>query len=293
MPPSPDTHSFFINTILLGGTTTEKVEAAADAGFSGVELWTHDVDQFGDPDALRSVLRDRRIDLIDFQVLRDFDGAPDDVREAKRAEAERYLDRASALGAPMILVAASTDPRSIADRIVDDLRWLAARAEERGIRVAYESLSWSTRNATLPDAWASVRDADRENLGIVIDPFHVFVHGRTAADLDGIPPHKVFLVQLSDLFGTVAPEHVIEIARHHRLLPGDGVFDLHGVLTRLVRAGYEGPIGLEVFSDDLRAADPHETARRAMAALRACVTRAYDAVAAEGGYPRNAPDAPR
>ncbi len=33
--------------------------------------------------------------------------------------------------------------------------------------------------------------------------------------------------------------------------------------------GYSGPIGLEVFNDALKARDPHEVAREAMAALEA------------------------
>lgn len=275
MPSVRDTHSFFVNTILLGGSNAEKVRAARDAGFVAVEVWTHDVDaQEGGATALRGLLADNGVRALDYQVLRDFDGAPDHRRQAARDGAERHLDVARELGASTILVAASTDPDCVPERVVQDLRWLADRAAERSLTVAYESLSWSSRSPTLPQAWASVRDADHEALGIVIDPFHTFVRERTAADLDGIPVDKIFLVQLSDLVELVPEERLIETARHHRVLPGDGVFDIHSVLARLLRDGYRGPIGLEVFNDDMRADDPWLTSLRAMTSLRAAVERA-------------------
>ena len=276
-------HELFINTILLGGTPVEKAAAAAAAGFDRIELWTHDLDAFGGtPEDLGAEFAARSVGVLDFQVLRDFDGATDAAREGKRAEALHHLDLAVRLGAPMVLVAASTDPDSQADRIVDDLRWLAERARERGLRVAYESLAWSTRSTTLVEAWARVREADRENLGIVIDPFHVFVHGRTADDLEGIPADRVFLVQLSDLPHTVTPDVVIETARHHRLLPGEGTFDLRSVLVRLLRDGYDGPIGIEVFNDVMKASDPVLVAQRAMLALRSVLHSAMETSSAEG-----------
>lgn len=37
----------FINTVILGGTPEEKIEAAAQAGFSQIELWRQDVEKAG------------------------------------------------------------------------------------------------------------------------------------------------------------------------------------------------------------------------------------------------------
>ncbi|MEO1971049.1 MAG: sugar phosphate isomerase/epimerase, partial [Pirellulaceae bacterium] len=42
----------------------------------------------------------------------------------------------------------------------------------------------------------------------------------------------------------------------HRAYPGDGCFDLVRYLTLLELVGYEGPISLELFREDLWAADP-------------------------------------
>ena len=260
----------FINTVLLGGTTEEKISAAHAAGFDQIELWRQDVEaQDGGGSQVLDTLKNADIGLTDFQVLLDFDGAPDGRREEKRAEALRMLDTAVLVGAKTLLTPASTDPACQAGRIVEDLRWLATEAGRRGLRIAYEGMAWSTINYTTPAAWKSVQLADMPNLGMVIDAFHIFVRGRDASDLDGIPMERIFLVQLSDLGQPLKNlNNVKQIARHERLLPGAGCFPVETILARLKADGYRGPVGLEVFNDAMKARDPRDVTREAMAALQ-------------------------
>lgn len=259
----------FINTILLGGKPTEKIAAASAAGFDQIELWRQDVEAYdGNPEGLGRWIQQQAMGLTDYQVLPDFDGAPDDIRENKRAEALSMLDAAVKLGATTVLAPASTDRRCIANRINDDMRWLAREAASRQLRIAYEGMAWSTVNFTLVTAWNLVKRLNEPNLGLVVDTFHIFVRSRDASDLDGIPMDRIYLVQLSDLDHGVDRQHVIDTARHHRLLPGYGQFPNETILQRLREANYPGPMGLEVFNDDLKARDPQAVAREGMSALR-------------------------
>jgi 4-hydroxyphenylpyruvate dioxygenase len=272
----------FLNTILLGGTTRDKLRAASKAGFAQIELWRQDVDAFAaGPEQLRSELAACDLGLTDYQVLLDFDGAPDSKRDAKRLEAQKMLDTAFRLGATTLLAPASTDPDCDPARIVEDMAWLAREASVRGLRIAYEGMAWSTINHSLPAAWQVVRQVGARNLGLVVDAFHIFVRGRDARDLDGIPMDAIYLVQLSDLARRVAGDRdkLIDTARHHRLLPGQGYFPIQTILERLERGGYAGPIGLEVFNDDLKARDPMKTAVEAMAALRSVLKQPFRSVA--------------
>ena len=265
----------FLNTILLGGTTAEKIEAAAAAGFDQIELWRQDVEQAGgDAAAVADRLRQAGLGLTDYQVLLDFDGAPDSKREAKRAEAVAMLDTAVTVGAGTLLVPASTDYACRPERVVEDMRWLAREAAARGLKVAHEGMAWSTVHHSLPAVWQVVQEVDEPNLGLVVDAFHIFVRDRTAADLDGIPLDRIFLVQLSDLNIEATPGTVVDIARHHRLLPGQGHFPIHSLMDKL--QGYQGPIGLEVFNDDMKSRRPAEVAIEAMAALRKVLPHAAE-----------------
>ena len=60
---------------------------------------------------------------------------------------------------------------------------------------------------------------------------------------------------------------------HERLLPGDGAFDLAGLVDALRATGTRAPWGVEVFSDELHALAADEVAVRAAAAMRAVASR--------------------
>ncbi len=253
---------------MLGGTIAEKVSAAEAAGFDVVELGMPDVDGYSDDaEGLSRLRQDLKLPVMDLQLLTDFDGACDARRRAKRVEAMAMLDTAVSVGAEMVIASASSHPDCIPDRVDDDVRWLARQAAERRLRVGYEPTAYSTFNSTLPSAWQCIRRVHEPNLGLVVDVFHVFVRGRDESDLDGIRTDRIFLVQLSDLARSVRYEDIPETARRHRLLPGQGHFPLQSMLERLRSDGYAGPIGLEVFNDELLARDPALVAHEGMSAL--------------------------
>jgi 4-hydroxyphenylpyruvate dioxygenase len=261
----------FINTILLGGSIEEKLNAASQAGFSQVELWRQDVESDNQGNkTLDHLLRQLPLTLTDYQVLLDFDGAPANLRQEKRQQALEMLDTAVQLGTNTLLCCASTHPDCVVENIEQDLRWLVDQAAQRQLRIAYEGMSWSTVIDNTADAWQLVSKINRPNLGLVIDAFHMFVKQRTVADLQNIPTEKIFLVQLSDLKERPTDrEHIIHIARHHRLLPGQGTFPLDTLIVWLQENNYQGALGLEVFNDQLKMQDPRRTAQQAMAALQA------------------------
>jgi 4-hydroxyphenylpyruvate dioxygenase len=262
-------NTFFVNASMLGGTTAASVSAAQGAGFDAVELCPTDLStREGAAEGLLEKLVELGLGVAAYEIIIDFDGASDARRPAKRAEASLTLDSAVRVGAPMVVAAASSHADCIPSRIDEDMRWLAREAAKRGLRVGYEPTAWSAFNSTLPAAWQCVRRVHEPNLGLVLDLFHLFVRGRDDTDLDGVPTERIFLVQLSDLAHGVSYQQIAETAKHHRLLPGCGRFPLQSVLERLRSQCYSGPIGLEVFNDDLRARDPREVAVEAMSALR-------------------------
>ncbi|SFN71638.1 4-hydroxyphenylpyruvate dioxygenase [Izhakiella capsodis] len=267
-------NKLFINTVCLNGCTQDKLRAAHSAGFDQVELWRQDVEATdGDCLGIKDLLQALPIALTDYQVLLDFDGAPDSLREEKRQEAIQMLDTAVRLGATTVLTPASTHKACVRERIEEDMRWLVQQACRRGLRIAYEGMAWSTAVNNTAEAWQLVQRIDAPNLGLVVDAFHIFARQRTVKDLNGIPMEKIFMVQLSDLVETPSADHLADSARHSRLLPGEGTFPLNTLITYLEEQGYTGPIGLEVFNDTLKKQDATEVARKAMRALKAVCYR--------------------
>jgi len=58
-----------------------------------------------------------------------------------------------------------------------------------------------------------------------------------------------------------------------RLLPGEGEFDVAGVIRTLDAIGSRAPIGVEVFSDRLFALPPGQAARECAGAVRALIAQ--------------------
>ncbi|MBD8094595.1 sugar phosphate isomerase/epimerase [Pseudomonas fluorescens] len=266
------TNKTFLNFIMMGGSTEQKIAATRAAGFDEAEIWKEDVQAWpGSPDELKIRLAQAGLSLADIMVLRDFAGAPPYLHDEKRAQATQMLDMAVSIGTNTVQSPATTLVDCDPDKVDEDLRWLARQAAARGLRISYEAMAWSVLDHNLPAAWERIQRVGEPNIGIVVDLFHCCTRNRGAEDLDGIPVERIFQLQLSDLIETVSTdnlEHLIDTARHRRVLPGTGRFDIAPFIKRLRRDGYSGPVGVEVFSDELKAQPAELTARMAMASLR-------------------------
>ena len=165
-----------IATVCLSGTLDEKLDAAAAAGFDGVEIF--------EPDLLSSPLRPSEvreraealglsIDL--YQPFRDFEAvAPAQLkRNLRRAEAK--FDVMEQLGVDTILVCSNVSADAIDDDALaaEQLRTLAERAGERGLKIAYEALAWGRHVSEYDHAWRIVAAADHPALGTCLDSFHI------------------------------------------------------------------------------------------------------------------------
>jgi sugar phosphate isomerase/epimerase len=70
-----------------------------------------------------------------------------------------------------------------------------------------------------------------------------------------------FGVEIND--GTfTAPWSLHEDTINHRMLCGEGQFDIRGFLDHVWKAGYRGPIGIEVLNKELRKRPLDELATR-------------------------------
>jgi 3-dehydroshikimate dehydratase len=257
-----------IATVCLSGTLEEKLEAAADAGFDGIELF--ETDLIGSPLSpaevrIRAAELGLTIDL--YQPFRDFEAVSPEQLERNLRRAEAKFEVMDELGATTILVCSNVSPETIDDDALaaEQLRTLAERADARGMRIAYEALAWGRHVNEYEHSWRVVEAADHPALGICLDSFHILSRGSSLSAIEGIPADKLFFVQLAD-----APHLVMDVlqwSRHYRCFPGQGGFDLADFTARVVRAGYGGPLSLEVFNDVFRQADPQRMAVDAMRSL--------------------------
>ena len=248
---------FGMDTITLAGPLEAKLRAVRDAGFGQIMLQARDI--AGHPageSAAVSTVRNSGLRVTGFQVLRDFEGLSGHLHDYKVDIAKAMLQMCHDLGSTVLLACSSTSTHASGDRgaQVRDLRKLAMLAVPYGIRIAYEALSWGRHVNELPQAWEIVAEADRSNLGVGIDSFHILAAKTGLEAIDEIDPAKIFLVQLADFMWQEARsfEDRIETARHFRVFPGEGVHSeqVAELVRKLDRAGYRGDYSFEVFNDD-------------------------------------------
>ncbi|MEV8310840.1 TIM barrel protein [Streptomyces flavidovirens] len=257
-----------IATVSVSGSLTEKLEAVARAGFDGVEIFENDL--LGcplSPEQIRERAESLGIGIDLYQPFRDFEAVTpgrltDNLRRAEHKF--RVMER---LGTDMMLVCSNVSPGAVDDDALaaEQLRLLAERAADHGIRIAYEALAWGRHVDTYLHAWRIVRMADHPNLGTCLDSFHILSRGSDPGGIEAIPGDKIFFLQLAD--APLLAMDVLQWSRHYRCFPGQGGFDLAGLLAHVLRTGYAGPLSLEIFNDSFRQADTGRTAVDAMRSL--------------------------
>ncbi|AMM34596.1 4-hydroxyphenylpyruvate dioxygenase [Sinomonas atrocyanea] len=257
-----------IATVCLSGTLEEKLRAAAKAGFGGIEIFETDlVTSPLSPEHVRALAADLGLGLDLYQPFRDFDSVPEELYRANLRRAEAKFRLMGRLGMDTVLVCSNVGTASIDDDALraEQLHGLAELAARHGVKVAYEALAWGTYVNDYEHAARIVADADHPNLGTCLDTFHILSRGWDTEPIEKIPGEKIFFVQVAD-----APKlsmDVLSWSRHYRVFPGEGQFDLPKFLGHVARAGYNGPVSLEVFNDTFRQADVERTAVDAMRSL--------------------------
>ncbi len=271
-----------IATVCLSGSLREKLHAAAAAGFDGVELFEPDLVAAPEtPEEVAALARRLGLSLDLYQPFRDAEGVSEAefCRVLRRARLKFVLMQR--LGIDTMLVCSNVATASVDDDEVSaaQLRRLGDLAAEHGVRIAYEALAWGRFVDDYRRSWRIVELADHEAVGLCLDSFHILSRGHDPAAIEDVPGAKIFFLQLAD-----APDLSLDVlswSRHHRLFPGEGCFDLGSFVGHVLRAGYAGPLSLEVFNDVFRQTDVDRTARQA----RRSLTWLEDVVADEGSWP--------
>jgi sugar phosphate isomerase/epimerase len=237
--------------------------AAAGAGFRGVAL-----DWFSLRAAVRvgtdaSVIAERVRDLglvvTDLSAL----GLGADASADERVSAS-MARRCAALGIPLCALVLTVPPSPALD---DRVSRVADVFAANGVRLALEFVPY-TEVRTLAEARAVCERVGHDRIGVLVDTWHLARSGGTPADIADLAPHELACVQLADAAPRAADDLPDE-SRRSRLLPGDGVVDFPAVATALTKAGYDGPLGLEVLDSRLAAQSPEAVAEACFRAARA------------------------
>jgi sugar phosphate isomerase/epimerase len=245
----------------------ERIAAAAEAGYPSVGLGPDDLDRWGPVQDLRRCADDHGIEVTELEFLVNWSVAGEPARESRAVE-DRLYRLADALGPRHMNVGMREAKGEMAplEVVAERFAALCNRAAEHGLLVGFEFMPFRAID-TASAAWDMVRLADRPNGGIVLDAWHWFRGTPDPAMIKEIPPERIVVVQLCD--GHAEPVgSLIEDTLDHRLIPGQGAWDLAGLIDGLRAHGVEAPVSVEILSASLRSRPVTESATLSAEATR-------------------------
>ncbi|GAA6033116.1 hypothetical protein JCM8097_002952 [Rhodosporidiobolus ruineniae] len=179
-----------------GHSMPDKLRAAAEAGFKGIEVFYACLEHFSQSqeptsltprDKLRAAAKETKriadelgLELMCFQPLLDYAGIKDKREHAARLEDAIFrFELCDLLGCTIMQIPANfrldNGVSGAEEDVVRDLRELADAGLRHNppIRFAYEPMCWSTYEWTWQQGWNIIQKVDRPNFGTVLDAFHL------------------------------------------------------------------------------------------------------------------------
>jgi 2-keto-myo-inositol isomerase len=264
--------------LALNGATTMRADLVTDcraakaAGFDYVEIWaaklrdflkqrsTSELKDLFSPSGPRP-LSINSIEHITFRDARAY--------ESIKQECDELSSIAAAIGCPCIVVVPGRLPDGGASRetVIEEsvrvLNELCDISGRYGVSLAFEFLGQTDCSVqTLGLAADVVREAGRQNLGLVIDSFHFYAGGSTLDMIEALDPKLIQIFHIND--AEDLPRDQLE--DRHRLLPGLGILPLREIVSAFRRIGYDKVASVEIFRPEYWERDPFELAREARAA---------------------------
>lgn len=245
------------------------VAGCVAAGVTQVGLWRDQVAAHGSPAEAAKLVRDAGLKVTSLCRGGFFQepGWEDDNRRA--------VDEAATLGAPVLVLvsgglpAGSRDLDAARAHVGEAVGKLLPYATAAGVRLAIEPLHPMFASdrcvvSTLAQALDLAAPYPSEAVGVCVDTYHVWWDDQVWAQLARAGREsRIACVQLADWL-TPLPAGVLL----GRGLPGTGCIDMGRFLTAVEKAGYQGPIEVEVFHEELWSRSGPEILAATVAAFR-------------------------
>jgi sugar phosphate isomerase/epimerase len=230
----------------------ERVESAARAGFTGFGIWHADLEHVSKTRSLaemKQILDDNGIKHVELEFLTDW--FLDGERKRKSDVCKQNLFKATeVLGARHIKVGDFFHERCPMPHLIESFAGLCSEAAEHGTKIGFELMPFAMIDS-LKDTLTMVEGAGATNGGISLDLWHIVKLKIRYEEVARVPLKYIVSIELND--GTFeAPWSLHEDTVNHRRLCGEGEFDVRGFIECMQKAGYAGPWGIEVLSEELR-----------------------------------------
>jgi sugar phosphate isomerase/epimerase len=260
------------NTVLFGGhDVATAIKYAKVCGYDGVEISAIDgmsehlvIDRWKEcAPAIKAAAKEYDIELLAMEQP---------SRDAAKMEAA--MQAAVDIGIPIVNVGpgGKSNDESTYQQVIDELGKLADRAKHYGITLCFKAHVGQYVYNT-PTTLKVLQALDHPSLGLDMDPSHIHRANENPVDAIAAVVKRIRHVHIRDCKGREQGPGKPEMQAN-----GRGEIDLIGFIAVLHKAGYKGPVDLEVIGAkdyDLAAcvAIAAESRGHMQASLQACGAR--------------------
>jgi len=228
----------------------EVADACAAAGVPAVGVWRHKLD--GGAAECARVVRDAGLQVSSLCRGGFFAGATEAERRERDDDNRHAVEEAAELGTDVLVLVCGPAPgRDLATgraQVAEGIERLLPHAIDHGVRLGIEPLhpmlvSERSVVCSLREANDLAERFDAAHVGVVIDVYHVFWDADVERQIERARG-RILGFHACDW---VTPTDVLA----GRAMMGDGVIDVRALREAVERAGYTGPIEVEVISKEL------------------------------------------
>ncbi|HXQ25169.1 MAG TPA: sugar phosphate isomerase/epimerase family protein [Candidatus Acidoferrales bacterium] len=241
----------------------DRAAAAARAGFKGIGIWHADLAhilQKYNLKEMKKVLDDNGIKHVELEFLTGWflDG---EVKKESDAMKKMLLTAAEALGARHVKVGNFEKTTCSMPRMIEAFAALCTDGANHGTKIVFEMMPFCDIDS-VEKALQLVDGAGAKNGGICFDLWHITKLKIPYEKVARVPLKYMLAVEIND--GThECPWSLHEDTVNHRLFCGDGEFDVKDFVRRVLKAGYDGPWGIEVLNAEWRKKSLNELVTKA------------------------------
>jgi sugar phosphate isomerase/epimerase len=254
--PAKEPFGYCLNTSTISGQKldlVEEVEIASKAGYTALEPWVRELDQYvkdgGNVKELSKRIRDRGLSVESVIGFFEWIVDDDDKRKKGLEEAKRNMDLVQQLGGKRLAAppvgATKQEDLSLA-KAAERYRALLELGDKIGVIPEVELWGFSKTLGRLGDVAFVAVESGHPQACILLDVYHLYKGGSNLKGLHVLNGAALPVIHFNDY-----PDRPrSEIVDAQRVYPGDGVAPLKEILRDLRRIGFRGVLSLELFNRD-------------------------------------------
>jgi len=277
--PAGEPFGYCLNTSTVRGNNlgiVGAVEAAAKAGFHGLEPWINELDAYtkggGTLKDLGKRIADAGLTVEGAIAFNSFLNDDDAQRAASLERLKVDMDKVAQIGGRRIAAPPGNSKVAVS---LDNAAKYYVEALEMGEKMGVQPLLelWGTHPllGPLKNGIYVTTAAGRADASLLLDVFHLYKSGTPFASLKQINGASLHLMHIND-YPQAADAATLNDGS--RIYPGDGVAPFRQILRDLRDSGFRGCFSLELFNRDYWTKSADENLKTGLEKIRAVVKQA-------------------